>query len=171
MIVNFITTFITTIIIVFAVILILIKLLGWNMFSVDSASMSPQYQTDTLVIVQPADPDEIEVGDVITYVFNEDGVLVTHRVVDINKERKTFTTKGDANNSEDPIPVLWSNLVGKVTFSIPKLGKPLRFLTNPDNRYVVIGFIVMIFIVSLGWDILKRRKNDFTGKEKQHDKE
>lgn len=132
------------------------------MFSIDSASMSPQYQVDTLVIVQPVEADEIELGDVITYVFNENGILVTHRVIDIDTQSRTFKTKGDANNSEDPMPVFWDNLVGKVVFAIPRLGKPLRYLTDPQNRYIVVGAIAIIFVVSLGWDVVKRRKKKHT---------
>ncbi len=154
---NFIFSFITAVVVLVAVIFVLIKLLGWNMFTIDSGSMSPQYPVNTLVIVQDITPEEIKLGDVITYVLNEDGVLVTHRVVGIDSINHTFTTKGDANNSEDT-PVLWDNVVGKVFLGIPALGEPMRYLTDPENRPIVITVIVLLFVVSFVWDLAGRKK-------------
>ena len=155
---NFISSFITAAAAIVAAIFVLIKLLGWNMFSVDSPSMAPLYPVGTLVIVQKAEPEEIEVGDVITYVLNEDGVLVTHRVIKINADNRTFITKGDANNTEDS-PVLWDNMVGRVLLGITALGRPVRFLTAEENRPAVISVIAVIFVFSLVWDLIERRKN------------
>ena len=78
---DFLSTFITAIVAIIAIVFVVIKVLGWSMFSVDSPSMSPQYPVDTLVVVQKIEPEKIQVGDVITYVLNEDGILVTHRCV------------------------------------------------------------------------------------------
>ena len=94
----------------------------------------------------------------ITYVLNEDGVLVTHRVIKINADNRTFITKGDANNTEDS-PVLWDNMVGRVLLGIPALGRPVRFLTAEENRPAVISVIAVIFVFSLVWDLIERRKN------------
>ena len=51
-----------------------------------------------LLIDKETDPSLIEQGDVVTFIMNEEGMLVTHRVVSIDRTDKTFTTKGDANN-------------------------------------------------------------------------
>ncbi len=154
---NFIFSFVTALVVIVAIAFVAVKLLGWNLFSIDSGSMEPLYPVDTLVVVQDVKPEEIDVGDVVTYVLNEDGVLVTHRVVAINPFDRTFTTKGDANNSEDA-PVLWDNVVGKVLLGVPFLGKPMRYLTNPDNRPVIIGIIIGLFAISFVWDFAVRRK-------------
>lgn len=156
---SFISSFITTIVTVVAITLLIIKLLGWNIFSIDSGSMFPLYPVDTLIIVQNVKPEEIKAGDVITYVLNEDGVLVTHRVVEINSVNHTFTTKGDANNSEDA-PILWDNMVGKVFFGIPFLGKPIRFLTAMENRPIVITVIAALFVFSFIWDMISRKSKN-----------
>ncbi|MGN0172176.1 MAG: signal peptidase I [Acutalibacteraceae bacterium] len=154
---NFLSSFITALVAITAILFVLIRLLGWNMFSVDSPSMSPKYPVNTLVIVQKVEPEAIKVGDVITYVLNTDGVLVTHRVVSIDSSSRTFTTKGDANNNEDA-PVLWDNVVGKVFIGIPALGKPLRFLTAEENRPVVITVIAALFAFSFLWELMERKK-------------
>lgn len=113
---EFYFSFITAFIAVIAILFVIIKAMGWNLFSVDSGSMAPAYPVDSLVIVQDIEPEQIQVGDVITYVLNEDGVLVTHRVVQIDAANRKFITQGDANNTQDA-PVLWDNVVGKV-FSV-----------------------------------------------------
>ena len=151
---SFLLTFITAAVAIVATLFILVRLLGWNLLSIDSGSMAPQYPTDTLVVVQDAKPEEIKIGDIITYVLNEDGVLVTHRVIRIDSENRTFITKGDANSSEDA-PVLWDNVVGKVFVGIPRVGKVFRMLTAAENRPVVITGIVALFAVPFAWDLIR----------------
>ena len=159
---NIISSFITAIVAMVAVVFVLIKILGWHTFSIDSGSMAPLYPVDALVIVQNISPEEIRTGDVITYVLNEDGVLVTHRVIGIDSVNRTFITKGDANNNEDS-PVLWDNVVGKVFLGIPAIGKPMRFLTNAENRPIVIALIVGLFVISFIWDLTVRKKRKRAG--------
>lgn len=154
---DFLSTFITTIVAIVAIALIIVKLLGWNMFSIDSPSMAPKYPVDSLVVVEKVEPEKIQAGDVITFVLNEKGTLATHRVVSVNSGSQTFTTKGDANNTEDASPVQWGNTVGRVKFGIPFLGKPMRVLTAEQNRPYVIAAIILLFISSVVWDIVSRK--------------
>lgn len=154
---DFFSTFITSVTVLVAIAFIVIKLIDWNLFSVDSSSMSPQYPVHSLVVVQKTAPEKIKIGDVITYVLNEDGVLVTHRVAAISSANQSFITKGDANSAEDAAPVLWENVVGKVVLGIPWLGRPFRFLTAQENRPIVISAIAALFVFSLGWDLFSRR--------------
>jgi len=160
--VHFLSSFIISIITITAVFFVFIKLMGWNMFYIESASMAPKYPINTLIIVQTVEPEEIEVGDVVTYILNEDNVLVTHRVTSIDYSNKTFTTKGDANNTEDASPVFWDNVVGKVFFGIPLIGKPLQIITNENNRPIFITVIAVLLAFSIAWDIwesIKKKKS------------
>lgn len=158
-IIDFLKTFVTSLVVIIAIIFIVIRVLNWHMFSIESSSMSPKYPVDSLIVVQNIEPENIEVGDVITYVFNDDGVLVTHRVVNIDRENQTFTTKGDANNVEDASAVLWGNMIGKVVLSVPFIGKQLRFITAKENKYIVVTIIVLLLGFSFIWDIIERQKN------------
>lgn len=151
---DFVSTFVTTLIVIVAVAAVVIRVIGWNMFTVDSYSMTPAYPINSLIIVETVDPEEIQVGDVITFVVNEDGLLVTHRVTAIDRSNQTFTTKGDANETEDASPVLWSNVVGRVFIGIPYLGTPMRYLTAEENRPIVIGVIVGLLVISVARDIV-----------------
>lgn len=157
---NFLSTFITAIVVIIAIAFVAIRLLGWNMFSVDSSSMTPKLPVNSLILVQKIEPEKIEVGDIVTYILNDNNILVTHRVVSINSAKQTFTTKGDANNANDSAPVRWGNVVGKVVFCVPYLGTPLRVVTAEENRVVVISVIVGLFVLSLVWDIAFKSKKD-----------
>lgn len=156
---NFLSTFITTVVVIIAIAFVAIRLLGWNMFSVDSSSMTPKLPVNSLILVQKIEPEKIEVGDIVTYILNDNNILVTHRVVEIDSAKQTFTTKGDANESNDSAPVHWGNVVGKVVFCVPGLGTPLRIITAEENRIAVISVIVGLFLLSLFWDILIKNKS------------
>ena len=58
-----------------------------------SGSMEPTYHVGGLVFVQKVDPSDVEVGDSITFTIGNDTV-VTHRVIEVNKEEQSFKTKG-----------------------------------------------------------------------------
>ena len=160
---NFFSTFFITFFIIIAFGLVGLRLMGFNMLTVDSGSMEPLYPVNSLIFVKEVDPAEININDVVTYVLNEDGVLVTHRVVGIDPANRYFTTKGDANLTNDGSPVLWDNVVGRVVFKIPKVGSLFRTVTAEENRTKVIVVIVSLTGLTVVWEIIgtvreKRRK-------------
>lgn len=157
---DFLSTFIVALIVLIAAILVIGQLAGFHLFSVESGSMTPTYPVNSLVIVREVDPQTIEVGDVITFVANEDGMLVTHRVISVDTSDKTFRTRGDANNVDDAEPVLWGNTVGKVMFGIPLLGRPFSIMTAQENRKIMIGIVVFLLLLSLFWDFQKKRREN-----------
>lgn len=170
---DFISTFVVAIVAMVAIALVGIQLSGLETLNVESDSMAPAYNVNTLVLVKAVDPSTIKEGDVVTYVLNSEGVLVTHRVIAVDTENETFTTKGDANNVQDPQPVLWGNVVGKVIFSLPKLGKPLSFITAKENRPAVIAVIVVLGVLSLSWDFIDKKhkkKSDGASDDNKEDK-
>jgi signal peptidase len=92
--------------------------LGVSVEVVTSGSMAPAINTGDLVIVADEPDDSYSVGDVVTYVFSEDGRLVTHRLVAKSTDG-TFTIKGDANAMQDRHAVTASQFIGKVIAVIP----------------------------------------------------
>ncbi len=154
---GFFSTMITAFVAMLAVILVVAQVTGFKFLTVASSSMEPVYPVNTLVLVKPVDPAEIEENDVITYVLNADLTLVTHRVVEIDADSQVFYTKGDANNTRDPNPVLWGNTVGKVVLGIPYIGAPVSYITDAQNRPQVIAALVIIGVLSLVWDVITRK--------------
>jgi signal peptidase I len=123
---------------------------GYKMFVVLSGSMSPAFDTGSLVFVKPTEPLEIVENDIITFSSAADANrLTTHRVVGINRENGlSFVTRGDANNVNDPSPVPAENLVGKVTGSVPYVGYLFGFAQTRQGLILLIfvpGLLILLF--------------------------
>ena len=142
-------------------------------YTIVSPSMVPSINVlDVIVTTRVSDPSKIKVGDVITFNstdYRSSGVTVTHRVRKIEKTRDgkyLFTTKGDANNTEDATRQPFSSIYGKVLIRIPKLGYIQYILSS------VLGWVCLIIIptvIIIGLDIIKiikTIKNDSRMKSK-----
>lgn len=80
-------------------------------FKVLTGSMQPEIQVGENIIIKKC--DEYKIGDIITYITDE-GEPITHRIISIDEG--VYYTKGDSNNIQDPKPVLFSQIYGKVIF-------------------------------------------------------
>lgn len=112
------------------------NIFGYSVFRVLSGSMEPAIRTDSLVVVQRTEAENIREGDVISFYSRDpslEGFVNTHRVVDVENSNGeiTFTTRGDANQIADRYPVTSKDLIGKVVFVSLFLGKFVRLLSNP----------------------------------------
>jgi signal peptidase I len=123
---------------------------GYQMYIVLSGSMNPEFDTGSLAFVKETDPLAIVVGDIITF-RSQSGSdsLTTHRVVEVLREDGLqFVTRGDANNVNDPNPVLAENVVGTVTGSIPYLGYVMNFVQTSTGLILLIfvpGVLIILF--------------------------
>ena len=152
-----VTTVLVVLVVVFAVFLMGSRLVGLQVFHVVSPSMEPTYSEGDLLYVKTVDPDSVKVGDPITFVLNEDLVVATHRVVAIDSENRQFTTKGDANETEDAAPVHFNNLIGVPVFSIPLLGYVSAYIQSPPGVYVAIGLGVVLLAAVFVPDLLTKK--------------
>lgn len=142
---------------------------GYQMYIVLSGSMSPEFDTGSLAFVRDIDTDELAVGDIITYRSQADSdSLTTHRIVEIQRnDSLQFITRGDANNVNDPNPVLAENVVGRVTGSVPYVGYVLNFVQTRQGLILLI-FVpgVLIIVYELG-KIMKYLTQGNNGKNKK----
>lgn len=121
-------------------------------------SMYPTVQSGDLVICRKAEPESIQVGDVIAFfdpAGHEDNV-VTHRVIEITSEKGelAFRTQGDANNTADELAVPASSLVGVYRTRIAGAGNAAMFLQTSTGLIVCV--VIPLFLLA-GYDILRRR--------------
>ena len=106
---SFISTLLVIAIVLLAVALVGVRLVGLTPFAVLSGSMEPTYHVGSLIYVKDVEAENIEVGMPITFVVNEDLLVATHRVIEI----ETFTTghrevvdeNGNPVKDEDGNPV------------------------------------------------------------------
>ena len=113
---------------------------GYSALIVLSGSMEPTIMTGEVIVIH-AEP-EYKLKDILTY--RDGSILVTHRIVNVTND--TYTTRGDANNTDDP-PIKKSQAVGKTIFHIPYLGKAILFVQSPVGLasvlFILIGLKVM----------------------------
>jgi signal peptidase len=157
-IIDILSTIIVAVVVVFAVFLLGARLFGLQVFNVLTGSMSGTYNVGDLIYVKSVDTSEIQVGDPITFI-KEDGTIVTHRVVGIDKDKQCFQTKGDVNKSYDEDPVHFKNCIGKPVFSIPLLGYVSGFIQKPPGMYIAIALGVVFAVLIFLPDSLFKKKN------------
>ena len=158
---SIVSTVLVTVIVLCAVFLMGSRIIGYRVFNILTGSMSPQYNPGDLIYVKQVSPEEVKVGDPITFVMNEDLDVATHRVVAIDKENSHFYTKGDANDIVDS-PVHFKNLIGVPQFSIPKLGYVADFIQNPPGMYITVGIGSVLIIAVFLPDFIKKKKTEDT---------
>lgn len=175
-----VTTVLVAIVVVLAVLLVGVRLVGFQVFTVLSGSMEPTYHTGSLIYVKEVDYKEIESGQVITFMLDEDTVA-THRVVEVVPDETDATvlryrTKGDANDAEDGSLVHYKNVLGSPVFSIPKLGYLANFIQNPPGMYIAISAGAILLLLVFLPDLLFEEENKgeekkAKGKRKKEDEE
>lgn len=131
-----------------------------------SGSMSPAFESKSLIFIKETDSAELKKGDIICYITGK--TAVTHRIDEIKTENGElkFIMKGDANNVTDKLAVSPNQIEGKYIGHIPKLGGFAIFMQSTTGMLL---FIVLPVILYLLWDIVTRSKE--SRKEKNRTKE
>lgn len=120
------------------------RFFAYETFIVRSGSMAPAIATGALVVVQPLQPREVRVGDVITYRRPEEpDITITHRVVEVLLPAEAgappaFRTRGDANQAIDPWEVQLQGIAWRVSFSVPLAGHLFAFTQQPAGRAIFL---------------------------------
>lgn len=120
------------------------------MFSVASSSMAPDYQVGDVLIVKITEPEDIKVGDSVTYygkVGSFANKVITHQVIKIDKDvdgNTIFHTKGISNLVEDPI-VYEEQIYGVVQFKSEILSFIYKLINTKYGMFLLI--IVPIFYI------------------------
>lgn len=126
---------------------------GYSVLIVASPSMTGAIEAGDAIIIKKS--DSYAVGDVITYFPADENFSVTHRIVRMEGDK--FYTKGDANQSEDPDPVLIEQIAGKVAVKLDKVGYFIEWLKSPIGIIFAATFIVLLILIIVIED--KRRGN------------
>ena len=125
------------------------KLMGYQIFHVESGSMEPALPVGSVIYVKQVSPEEVAEGDIIT--FRREDATVTHRVVENRLVEGEFITKGDANEEADLQPVPYESLIGRVTRHFPVLGKFLAvYASRLGKAYVFLVAACGVMLNILG---------------------
>ncbi|MCD8363978.1 MAG: signal peptidase I [Lachnospiraceae bacterium] len=123
-----------------------------------SDSMYPEFSYGDLIICRTAEPEDVEVGDVISF-FDPQGSgssIISHRVLEITEEdgSLSFITKGDYNNAEDSVSVPEENLVGiYIGVHFAGVGNVAMFMQTVPGLIVCVVIPILLLV---GYDVIRR---------------
>ena len=162
--INRITTVYLIIVVIVSILLVGVRLVGIEPFTVLSGSMEPTYHVGSIIYVVDVKPEELKNNDCVTYVI-EGGTVVTHRIVDVvpdedNPSIVRFRTKGDANDIEDGTLLSPLNVLGKPIFTIPYLGYVASVVQKPQGIVLIVGICVMLLLISYISDAIASLKKE-----------
>jgi signal peptidase I len=127
------------------------SMFGYESFVVLSGSMEPALQVGDLAVVAPIRTESLMVGDIITYrQVRRPDILVTHRIVNIGLDeqgRLKFQTRGDANNTSDQVLIDSKSVLGRVAYSIPRLGYLVDFSKRGEGKVLLIGLPGLMLVL------------------------
>lgn len=129
----------------------------YPLLAVASGSMVPTLNEGDLIIVQGvvnADTIVAEMGTGDVIVFHKPGdpeLLIVHRAVGKWEDGDVwkFNTRGDANSGDDHWirPVEDTDIVGKVTWTIPYLGHIPLFVHTRNGQIIIVILITILVLL------------------------
>ncbi len=142
-----------------------------SLYTIVSPSMDPVIKVyDVVVNKKVKSPNEISVGDIITYVSTNptsEGMTITHRVIEVegsSEGQYAYRTQGDNNSAPDATYVTFDNVIGKEIIIIPSLGKLQFLLANKKGWLFLLLIPIGIYILKDIYKLIElyglRRKVD-----------
>lgn len=116
------------------------SIFGYKPFIVLSGSMESEINKGDLVVTQVVEPSSLKEDDIIAF-RDEEGHVVTHRIVGITQEG-SFSTKGDNNNTNDQNAVEPSAVEGKYLYKMNGVGNLVLMMQEPITIVVVMVVII-----------------------------
>ncbi len=114
------------------------SIFGYSFYYVLTQSMEPEIMAGEMILGKATDPEDLEVGDVITYIGQSGSLkdkIITHKIVEINGDE--ITTQGVANDVADP-PISPDQVLSRYVTKIPYAGMLFSVINSK------FGFIFLI---------------------------
>jgi len=118
------------------------SIFGYRIFTMNNNEMNPKYKINDIIIVKDYDPSKLKVGDDISYLGDccgQGGMIVNHRIIEIDEEANKITTKGTNLKNADP-EIKYKQVIGKVVGKLPVINFIHHIIKN------IIGFILVIVL-------------------------
>ena len=130
----------------------------YRLFSIVSDSMEPTIPKGHMIVGRvPKTPEEIQVGDIITYEYTtREGsiTLITHRVIDIRTDENgvLYTTRGDNAAGVDSVRPRYGDVVG--VFNGKQCGFFGYFFGFLQSSEGAIALILVLMIVAIAYIVI-----------------
>ena len=136
------------------------RIFGYSFYYVLTESMEPEIMAGDMILGKYTDPEELQVGDVITYV-GESGALkdkiITHKIVEMDDGM--ITTQGVANDIADP-PIAPSQILSRYVLTIPVAGAVFSVINSKFGFVFLIAIPLLLLIVNEVSIIVRAFKED-----------
>ena len=129
---------------------------GYQVFRVSSGSMEPELMIGDVIIVKDADVEDIQKGDIVTYVGEEGEFrdkFITHKMIEdpqLVDGKYVFHTQGIYEGAVPDPDWYEDQLLGEYVCTVPYVDKVYNFFLEP---YGLITF-VLIIIVLFGYELI-----------------
>ena len=130
---------------------VLPPLVGGRTLVIISGSMEPTIHIGAAAVLRSVPSSELHVGDVIAYTPASAGAIpIVHRIAAITEQngQRTFTTKGDANQTADVNTLTLPAKAWTVSYNIPVAGYVVNFASRPIGIFTFI-FIPVVVLAAL----------------------
>ena len=118
-----------------------VSVFGYYLLTVRTGSMESTFSIGDNIIVKES--KDYKVGDIVTYKNNN--VYVTHRIIKIDGNK--VITKGDANNTSDPL-FNKNKIIGKFIYKSEVLNFMIKY------RLMIILVVIILYLL---YSIIKNR--------------
>lgn len=155
------------------------NIFGYKFFIVQSDSMAAtDFKAGDIVISKNVDVEELEEGDIITFISQDPdhyGETVTHKIRKVTTDKygcRAFVTYGTTTNTDDK--ELATVVIGKYVGRIPNLGQFFVFLKTTPGYILCILTPFLVLIIYQGINCVhlfrKYRKEQVAEMEEEKNK-
>jgi signal peptidase I len=124
-------------------------LFGMHPMTVLTGSMRPMIQPGDMVVDERIPASRIRVGDIVTFQEPHGTRTITHRVrkIGISEGQARVTTRGDANDTVEKWQIPVDGEVGRVVYTVPKVGYPVTWSHTRDGRLALVSIPALILAI------------------------
>lgn len=125
-----------------------VPIAGHPTLVVAGGSMAPAISVGSAIIIDPVDPADLAVGDLVSLREAPDRATYTHRITRIVERDGTrwLETKGDANAAADPSLIAASGVIGRVAIVLPMLGFVIALMAQATGVASVLALAAALVV-------------------------
>ena len=122
---------------------------GLHPLTVLTGSMRPGIQPGDMVVDEPVRATQIRVGDIVTFRDPSQDRTITHRVrqADVFDGQVHVITRGDANDTVEKWQIPISGQVGRVVYTVPKIGYPVTWSHTRNGRLAMVSLPALLLAI------------------------
>jgi len=143
---------------------------GGTTFIVGGGSMEPTIPIGSAVVTAPVSANDLVVGDIVSLKAGTQRAVFTHRIIRLADRDGAvwLETQGDANTAPDPSLVPETDVIGRVSLSVPLAGYLVMVLGSVQGMLLLVS--LGVFLLAGAW-MLESLEDDLaeSARRRAHD--